>query len=363
MNILNKIKEQFFTSKFPMVGIDISDSSIEFVQLKPGTEKPQIKASFRQVIQAGLVAKGQIIELEKLAKILKQAFNQALPKFSSNNCLLSLPDKLTYFEILKIEKSNTDWQTNIYSLAQEQLPINLEQYYYDFLITEDKPDKVEVFFVAAEMEKVNRYVELFKAADLNLALIDFESACLARALLVGDDLIKPVFIVDLGAVSTDIGVHDQHGFRDQTNLAFGGYQLTKKIAEALKIEIKEAEKLKKQEGLLLKQNNLGLVLAESFNELFEEINNIKDVYEKKTGQKIEKIILAGGTSLLPGLKELFSQKFEGLKVEMGDPTKKINFSPELLKNDKILYSNVIGLALRGLNKESLDLGINLIKLK
>jgi type IV pilus assembly protein PilM len=301
--------------------------------------------------------------LEKLAKILKQSFNQALPKFSSSYCLLSLPDKLTYFAILKIEKSIGDWQTNIYSLAQEKLPINLDEYYYDYLVTEDNKDKIEVFFVAAEIKKVNQYIELFKAAGLNLALIDFESACLARALLAGDDLIKPVFIVDLGAVSTDIGVRDKHGFRDQTNLAFGGYKLTKKIAEALKIEIKEAEKLKKQEGLLLKQNNLGPILAESFNELFEEINKIKDVYEKKTGPKIEKLLLAGGTSLLPGLKELFNQKMPDINIELGNPTNKINFSPELLKNDKILYSNVLGLALRGLDKESLDLGINLIKIK
>jgi type IV pilus assembly protein PilM len=362
MSILAKIKTILPQSKFPAVGVDISDSSIEFIQLKIGAKKPQIKTLYRQVIQAGLVENGKIVEFEKIVKILKDAFNQASPKFSSSYCLLSLPDKLTYFAILEIEKLKENWQDDIYNLAQEKLPVNLADFYYDYLTIEDKPGKAEVFFVAAEKERINQYVGLFEAADLNLALVDFESACLARSLLNSDDLINPVFIVDLGAVSTDIIVHDKHGFRDQTNVAFGGYLLTKKIAEILKIETKEAEALKRQKGLFLKQNNLNYILAESFNNIFEEINKMKNAYENKIGQKLKKIILAGGTSLLPGLKELFGQKMPDLIVELGDPTNKINFLPALLKDDKILYSNAIGLALRGLNKESLENGINLIKI-
>jgi Tfp pilus assembly PilM family ATPase len=89
---------------------------------------------------------------------------------------------------------------------------------------------------------------------------------------------------------------------------------------------------------------------------------MKFAYENKTTNKIGKLILAGGTSLLLGLPELFRQNLPELKIEMGDPAKPIDFYAKTLKNDKILYSNVIGLALRGLDKESLDQGINLIKI-
>ncbi|MCX6742840.1 MAG: pilus assembly protein PilM [Candidatus Parcubacteria bacterium] len=362
MNIINKIKAKIFNSKFPMVGIDISDNSIEFLQLKAGSDKPQIKSSWRQVLKAGLVKNGEIIELEKLAEILKQAFNAAQPKFSTNNCLLSLPDKQTYFLTLRIKEKVNNLGNKIKELAQEKLPVDLALCSFDYLLTHKDEHGQEIFFAAAAKKVIEQYQELFIKAGLNLAVMEFESASLVRALLEGDDLQKSVLIIDLGAVSTDVILHDQHGFRDQLNLVFGGYKITKKISEILNLEFKEAEQLKKKQGLLLTQNNLDKILAVEFSDFWPEIMQIKLAYEKRTGQKVEKLILAGGASLLPGLPELFSQNLPELKIEMGDPSKKIDFYAKTLKNDKIIYSNVIGLALRGLNKESLDQGINLIKI-
>jgi len=362
MSILKQIRKKIFNNKFPMVGIDISDNSIEFLQLKAGLDKPQIKSSFRQVLKAGLIKNGEIIEPAKLAEILKQAFNSSQPEFSSNNCLLSLPDKQTYFLPLHFKAGVNNLADKIKESAQEKLPVDLTSSYFDYLPTHQDKLGQEVFFAAADKEVIEQYQELFVKAGLDLAAIDFESACLARALLSGDDLQKPVLIVDLGAVSTDIVLHDQHGFRDQMNLVFGGYKINKKIEEILNLDFKEAEQLKKKEGLFIKQNNLDKILADGFNDLFDEIKQIKFSYENKTGQKVEKLILAGGTSLLLGLPELFSQNMPGLKIAMGNPTQKIDFYAKTLKNDKILYSNVIGLALRGLSKESLDQGINLIKI-
>lgn len=363
MSFFRKIKEKFLNSKFPLVGVDISDSSIEFVQLGHGRNKPKVKSSFRQVIKAGLVENGEIIDAEKLGQILREAFSKASPRFSSTSCLLSLPDKLTYFEIVKVDKAIEDWQSYVYSLAQEQLPLNLAEYYYDFLLAKEKKNKYEVFFVAAEIEKVDKYLELFKQAGLQLEAIDFESACLLRALLNEADQAKSVLLADLGAVSSDLILHDKFGFRDQTNLPFGGYVLTAEISQILKIEALDAEKLKKQDGLFIKQGKLDQILPAKFDDLFAEIKNMQAAYLQKTGRNIEKLILAGGTSLLKGVKELCVQKLPDLAIEIGDPGQKIDFSPEFLKNDKILYSNVLGLALRGLNKESLEQGINLIKLK
>ncbi|MFA5188577.1 MAG: pilus assembly protein PilM [Patescibacteria group bacterium] len=361
MSIFQQIKTKF-QAKFPMVAVDISDNSMELMQLKSGPAKPQIRSSYRQVLKANLVKNGEIIEIDKAAEILKQAFNSALPKFSTKFCLLSLPDKQSYFLSLHLKSRAGNLGDKIKKLAQEKLPVDLATCYFDYSLTRSDKEGQEVFFAAASKDLVEQYQELFTKAGLYLAAMEFESASLARALLSEEDLVKPILIVDLGAVATDIILRDQHGFRDQLNLVFGGYYLTKKIEENLNLEFKEAEQLKKKEGLNLRQNNLDKILALSFNDLCSEITNIKSAYEKRTGQKIEKLILAGGTSLLAGLPELLHQKLPGLQVEMGDPTKQLDFYAKNLKNDKILYSNVIGLALRGLNKESLNQGINLIKI-
>jgi type IV pilus assembly protein PilM len=348
-NFFKKIADKFFTSKFPMIGVDISDSSIEFFQLEKGPKQPKIKMQKRIEIPPGIVVKNQIKDLSRLAEILKQAYTEGADRFLSNFCLLALPDKLTYF--LKLALDPQGDFSRVYSLAQEKLPVNLAECYYDFL----KINENEVFFAASEKEITDQYKELFVMAGLNLAVIDFESACLIRSLIQAD--IKPVFIIDLGAETTDIILYDQQGFRDQINFAIGGHDLTKIIAQDLGLSLDKAEVQKRKEGLnILKQKNKAI---EIFQPIFQEIIKMKNNYELKDSQKVEKVILAGGTSLVPGLIEIFTAELH-LKVELGNPFLKLDAAGSQFKADKILYGNVIGLALRGLNSDSLRQGINLI---
>jgi Tfp pilus assembly PilM family ATPase len=111
MSILKQLGEKFFSNKFPMVGVDISDSSIEFVQLQSLLGKIKIKNLHRLELEPGLVANNRVSDLPKLADIISKAFKTA--NFGSNSCLLSLPDKETFF----LNLSGENLETNIYNLA------------------------------------------------------------------------------------------------------------------------------------------------------------------------------------------------------------------------------------------------------
>jgi type IV pilus assembly protein PilM len=356
MSLFSQLKDKIFPNQFPLVGVDISEASIELLQLQSGAEKPVIKCSARLELKPGLMSKGKIEDLDYVADILSLAYSQAKPAFSSKYCLLSLPDRYTYFLTLQIAALAT--VPEILEQAQSKLPIDLKQCYSDYQIVEQLDDKAQVFFVAAEKDLVSQYLQIFNKTNLHLAVIDFESACLVRAL--GTDLAAPVFIVDIGAESTDIVLHDKNGFRDQTNLCFGGRNLTAVISENLKIDLVEAENLKRVQGFDLK-NNLDTILKQNTHQIIEEINKMRKNYEVLSGQQVKAVILAGGSSLLPGLKDFFAASLPGLQIEIGQVDKKMDLVGKELRGDKIFYSNVLGLALRGLNKENLNKGINLIK--
>lgn len=351
MGLFKKIGEKFFSSKFPMVGVDISDSSIEFIQLQSGLGKTKIKSNYRLELAPGLVTNGRIADLSQMAMILKAAFKKG--DFHSDYCLLSLPDKETYFLNLKGE----NLQTEVYSLAQENLPVDLGQCYYDFL----QINETEVFFVAAPKDIIKQYQEVFRLAELNLEVIDFESACLARALTDFKELNQPKFIIDLGAKSTDIILIDNKGFRDQVNFAVGGQVLSEKIAEKMKIDFAEADKIKIDQGLIDDKYELSQEFELMMLPVFAEIKKIADEYEQQHKKIVNTIVLSGGTSKLKGINEIFVKNLPGFQYAKGDLDKKIDFDDLDLAAEKILYSNVIGLALRGLNSTSLDKGINLIK--
>lgn len=351
MGFLQNLGDKFFSSKFPMIGVDISDTSIEFVQLQSGLGKSRIKASCRLEIEPGLITNGRISDVSKLAIMLQAAYKKV--NFKNNFCLLSLPDKETYFLNLKGDNLGTE----IYSLAQENLPVDLGQCYYDYILVNEK----EAFFVAAPKDIIKQYTELFKLANLNLEVMDFESACLARALLAQKELKDPTFIVDLGAKSTDIVLANQRGFLDQVNFAIGGYFISEKISETLNQDFASAEKMKMQKGINIEGLDLEQMITAMYQPVFSEIKKMSSENETKVNMTTPNIVLAGGTSRLKGLLEIFRKNLPEYQIEIGNLENRIDFDDKIKNSDQILYANVIGLALRGLNDEILYKGINLIK--
>jgi type IV pilus assembly protein PilM len=351
MGFLQNLGDKFFSNKFPMVGVDISDTSIELVMLQAGLGKSKIKEIYRLEIEPGLIVNGRISDLSKVAIILQAAFKKG--DFKNNSCLLSLPDKETYF----LNLSGNDLATQLYSLAQESLPVDLGQCYYDYLMI----NETEAFFVAAPKDIIRQYLELFKLANLDLQVIDFESACLARALTSQKELQEPTFIIDLGAKSTDIVLADQQGFLDQVNFAIGGYFISEKIAENLKQDFVAAEKNKLEKGTKIEGLNLAEILTEMYQPVFAEIKKMSAENDVKIKKLAKNIILAGGTSRLNGLLEIFKKSLPDYQIEVGNLENKIDFDGKELGVDEILYANVLGLALRGLNTDILNKGINLIK--
>jgi len=351
MGIFQKLGECFFSHKFPMVGVDISDTSIELIQLQASLGKPKIKVNSRLELEPGLIINGRISDAGNLAVILKAAFKKET--FKSNYCLLSLPDKETYFLSIKAK----DLDTEIYSQAQENLPIDLQQCYYDYIKTSNE----SAFFAAAPKQIIKQYLDVFKLAELNLQVVDFESACLARTLITLEEMKEPTFIIDLGAKSTDIILVDWQGFNDQINFALGGYFISQKIADNLRQDFDQAEKIKLEKGIKIQGLDLEAIITEMYQPVFAEINKMSSKYETEKNIKPIKIILAGGTCLLKGLVDIFKKNLPGYDINLGNLEKKIDFKDKSLGKEQILYANVIGLALRGINDKSLNQGINLIK--
>jgi Tfp pilus assembly PilM family ATPase len=350
MSFFQNLGDKLFSSNFPMIGVDISDTSIEFIQLQSGLGKPKIKANYRLEMEPGLIVNGRISDIGKAAIMLEAAFKKG--NFKNNSCLLSLPDKETYF----VNLQGDDLAAQIFSLAQENLPVDLGLCYYDYLINGN-----QAFFVAAPKDIINQYLEIFKIANLNLEVIDFESACLARALTEQKELKGSTFIIDLGAKSTDIVLTSQQVFLDQVNFAIGGYFISEKIAESLNQDFALAEKIKLEKGIKIEGLDLGAILEQMYQPVFAEIKKMSAENEVGVKTAAQNIILAGGTSRLKGLVEIFSKNLPDYQIDLGNLENKIDFDNEKLGADQILYANVIGLALRGINSDTLNKGINLIK--
>jgi len=111
-----------------------------------------------------------------------------------------------------------------------------------------------------------------------------------------------------------------------------------------------------------------LILQKEIQGIIGEIKKMDDYFQKKTGKKIEKVILGGGGATLPHFAEYLSENLE-IPVSIGDPWEKINidilkkkkYFEQALKINPFLYSQAIAAAFRGLRREPGAADINLIK--
>ena len=347
-------------------GLDISDYSIEIISLGGSIEKPSLLAMTGTVLEPGIVEDSQILDKEKLRGSLENLMkNPDFGRIKTKKIIFSIPESKTFVHIFELPQGLNRQKERefINSQAEKTFPYPLKELSLDFRISGK-----EVLLVAASKNIINGFLEVFKNCKLQPLALDIESASLATALIDKRDI--PVLIVDIGTRTSDFSVFNEKGLRISISFEVAGNSFTQALSEKLKISFREAEILKKEIGLNPgpRQGKVFLVLQKEIQTIIQQIREVEDYFWGKEGRKIEKIILAGGSAMLPHLPEYLSDNLEK-EVTIGDPWEKVNidilkkkeYFKKALQVNPVLYSTVVGSALRGLAKNPEKAGINLLK--
>ncbi len=352
--------------KTPPFGLDISDNSVEMISLKGSFKNPRFFAMGRRVLKPGIVEDAKILNKEVLKKILLGLIKfPEFGKIKTNKFIFSLPESKTFTLIFKLPKDLTKKKQLdfIKSQVNQNLPFRAEDLYLDFRI-----NTKEVFLVAAAKKIVNDYLEFFKSLGFYPLAIETESESFGRSLIQDSD--EAVLIVDIGARTTNFSIFDAKKLRFSSSFEIAGNKFTECLIDGLKISLNEAERLKKRNGLSpkAKKGRVFLILQKEIQAIVLEIRDIEKYFQKKENKEIKKIILTGGSAMLPILPRYLEENLEK-PVIIGEPWTKINidvlrkkqYVKKALNVNPILYTICIGSALRGLMKDSKQAGINLIK--
>ncbi len=371
LNPLNWKPIRRIISSGHMVGVDISDHSIEILLLN---KKGVVLSHSRSVLDPGVISNGEIVNQKALSEKLKETMEGATPrplevpehtrgKLSSafsktHRAIVSLPDSKTYVQVFEFDKPQ-----GLYKKVEEKvkntIPFDFDELYWDFVrLSSDK--KTKVLCVAALRDVVDSYIYFFKSTNIEPLVFDIEGAAIGRALLMDEEDSKAgKMVLDIGARTSVLNIFDGDSLAVSVSLPYAGHYFTSKIADKLEISKEEAEELKREEGFK-KDASTYSVLKKQGEKIITEIKNARNYYKSQFGKDIDQLIMAGGSSLLPGIVEFFTESLEGVRVETGAPLEKIK-NEDLITTDKpLLFSNVIGLALRSLEKDPAKAGINLL---
>ncbi len=121
---------------------------------------------------------------------------------------------------------------------------------------------------------------------------------------------SPALVVDIGASKTDFALFEGGVLRRVRTTAVGGRTVTERLAAATGMGWEEAERAKR-EGFV---GNRGQDVAKAAAPLVEEIKKTVRFFELEIDSPIGSLSLAGGGSLMPGLKARLHEELE-MEVE------------------------------------------------
>jgi type IV pilus assembly protein PilM len=301
----------------PLLGIDVSASSVKLVELVPGSKTAMRLAGYAiEPIERGAIVDGNVEKPEAVADALTRAIRRCGTR--TRNAALALPSAAVITKRITLPAGlrEEDYEAQVESEASQYIPFSIEEVNLDFQVlgaSSASPDDVDVLLAASRREKVDERVAIAEMAGLKPMVIDVEPYA-ARTSIDhvtsflpnhGDGLILAVF--DAGTTTTNLTIvlNGQTIFeRDQS---FGGQQLTQDIVRLYGLTPEEAE-IKKKAGDL--PENFQEELLQPFVEqgANDVSRSLQFFFTSTPYTRVDRIFLAGGCAVTPGLAEAVAER-------------------------------------------------------
>lgn len=342
------------------LGIDIGTSSIKIVELSSFGKRKKLE-NYGELSALALYEKPfrtfekntLLFSTQDVARAITGILQEA--KIKTKDVCFSIPDFSTFFTWFELPAmTKEEIPQGVRYEARQHIPLPLSEVTLDWQIIEGeisdhKRTKVKILLVVVPNEVVNQYQVIANFCNLKLQALEAEVFGLSHA-LIGDEK-RAVALVDIGAQSTTCNIVDKGVLKRSHSFDSSANDLTETISKSLGIDYQEAEELKKKIGLLpLPKKSIRNILTPLIDLILVEVQEISHNFYRSEAKRVEKIILAGKTALMPGLREYFQEELKK-ETKIADPFSNIFCPPILEKELKEMgpsYAIAVGMALRGL---------------
>jgi len=312
------------------IGVDIGSSSIKMVQLEKSQGKLNLVTYGFSENKKESDAKNWTKDTLSTVKIIDKIYKDM--GATTDKAVASLQAFSVFSSIINLSNVHkrdlaaaVDWE------AKKFIPLPLEEMILDWKVLDEKNDKgnVKVFLTGSPKKLVKKYVNIFRKTQVSLASLETETFSLIRSLLGGDK--STIMLVEIGAGNTDISIVQNSIPVLNRSLDIGGKEITKTISNSLNIGLDRSEQFKCDLGIAASQSNGDVIprtIANSVNPIVNEIKYLLNMFQDRGKKKVDKVVLSGGSALLPNLTSYLSKKIN-MNVIIGDPWARISYPKEL----------------------------------
>lgn len=323
------------------LGVDIGSSNVKVVQLKPQSNQFVLETYGFVNVSYQIANKDSGSSIKQTADVLKTLVQKA--GVTTNRVVASLPNNSVFTSVIEMPKiPQSELKTAVEFEAKKYVPLPLAEVALSWSIIEEKhpkltkemnladlknasDSKVKVLLTAVPTTVIDNYIKVFSLAGLVPQALEIEALALIRS-LVGEDLNNNL-LIDIGARSTSINLVTNGYLRLSKNLNVGGDTVTTTLAQSLSVNFVRAEQFKKDFGLSGQGQQIPQVMRPILDIIKNEAQQLISLFESR-GSRIDKIIITGGGSKLPGLREYLSVL--GKPILSANPWNRVVY-PENLK--------------------------------
>lgn len=349
----------FFFSPKHFLAVDIGTTSIKMAEFGGGGKKPFLRnygwlenvdylERTNKILQTGSLR----ISEQEAADLLKILISQVKP--GTRQAVASLPSFVAFITLLEMPlMSSEDTAKSVVFQARQFIPFAVSEVAIDWIRVGERTDgegakKQQILLISVPKERIKSYQEIFKVAGIKLTALEIESFGLTRALAGNDP--TPAVLVDIGGYSTNIAVAEKGFWKYNSHSDFAGCSLTHAVASGLNISFLRAEELKKRVGLIGVggEYELSTLMFPFLDAIIQEVRRAKEIYEREYGDRVERIILAGGGANLSGIERHFAEELK-LTVVKGAPFNQVDCPPSimpLINELGVKFAVATGLGLR-----------------
>lgn len=355
---MNLFGSMFSRRTAPVAGLDVSSSSVKLVELsqdRSGTFT--LERCAIEPLERGWITDGNIEKFEEVVEAVRRVVTKSGVR--TRQVVMALPASVVIAKkiILPAGLSERELEIQVEAEANQYIPFSLDEVSLDFCVVGPSPTSagdVDVVIAAARKEKVEDRQGLAEAAGLTPVIVDVESYASRLAAgrvierLPGQGRDALIALFEIGAMTSSMQVLRNGETLYERDQVFGGAQLTQMLVRQYGFTLEEAE-AKKRSGEL--PDDYGTVVLQPFVETLalEVERALKFFFTSTPHNKVDYVMLAGGTASLPGLTEAVTEHtsfpcqvvnpFDGMRIGRGVREKK-------MLREAPSYLTACGLAMR-----------------
>lgn len=301
------------------IGLDISDHSIEAVLAESSGLGISVLEKHRLVLSPGVLSKGRILDSRALRENLDQLFKRFVRlDLKSDRIVFGFPEADVCLKVFYADRAE-DIPQRIIEESAASIPLEkdtsvvVSKAYFN-----TRKNLYRVLLAAVNKEVYWQWENFFKKfLRRPVFSYDIESLANFRGLFDAYPL-QETALLDIGANAGHLAIFNSSGLAFSYSIPYAGDYFSGKIAKALKVGYGQAEKLKKENGLIASSSNVNVsallrsALSHYVIELSRNFGYYRDNFSREQ-EEVKKLYLLGGGAQMPGIKDFFQEKL-GLPV-------------------------------------------------